>query len=264
MGALPARADVVVIGAGIVGNCMAYHLAEQGWRNIVLLDKGTLPSPGGSTGHASNFIFLTDHSKEMTAFTVESARQYRELGVYDETGGIEVARTPERMDELKRRMASSTAWGIEGGRLLTPAEVKEMVPFIEDSVILGGFYTPGVGIVDSLQAGTLMRQKAQEMGALTVAASIEVTGIDVEAGRVRRVHTDAGTIEAEVVVIACGVWSPRLAKMAGASIPLTPAVHQMIDIGPVPMFANTTKEVGYPIVRDMDTNMYERQHGTGF
>src|SRR3954465_1870934 len=264
MAGFPDSARVVIIGAGIVGNSMAHHLAEQGWRNIVLLDKGPLPSPGGSTGHASNFIFLTDHSKEMTAFTIESANQYRELGVYDETGGIEVARTPERMEELKRRMASSTSWAVEGSRLLTPAGVKEMVPFIDETVILGGFFTPGVGIVDSLQAGTLMRQKAQELGALTVAASVEVTGIDVEQGRVRRVHTDGGTIEAETVVIACGVWSPRLARMAGVSIPLTPAVHQMIDIGPVPQFEHTTKEVGYPIVRDMDTNMYERQHGTGF
>ncbi len=264
MASVPTRARVVIIGAGIVGNSMAFHLARLGWRDIVLLEKGMLPNPGGSTGHASNFIFLTDHSKEMTALTVESARQYQELGVYDETGGIEVARTPERIEELKRRMASSTAWGIEGTRLLTPAEVKEMVPFIDETVILGGFYSPGVGIVDSLQAGTLMRQRAQELGALTIAASVEVTGIDVEDGRVRRVHTDAGTIEAEVVVIACGVWSPRIARMAGASIPLTPAVHQMIDIGPVPMFQDTTREVGYPIVRDMDTNMYERQHGTGF
>ena len=264
MSSVPTNARVVIIGAGIVGNSMAFHLARLGWRDIVLVEKGMLPNPGGSTGHASNFIFLTDHGKEMAAFTMDSARQYRELGVYDETGGIEVARTPERMEELKRRMASSTAWGVEGSRLLTPAEVKAMVPFIDESVILGGFYTPGVGIVDSLQAGTLMRQKAQEMGALTIAASVEVTGIDVEEGRVRRVHTDAGTIEAEVVVIACGVWSPRIARMAGASIPLTPAVHQMIDIGPVPMFEHTTKEVGFPIVRDMDTNMYERQHGTGF
>ena len=256
MSSLPDRARVVVIGAGIVGSSMAWHLARLGWRDIVLLEKGMLPNPGGSTGHASNFIFLTDHSKEMTAFTLESARQYRELGVYDETGGIEVARTPERMEELKRRISSSHSWGIEDTRLLTPAEVKEMVPFIEDSVILGGFYTPGVGIVDSLQAGTLMRQQAQEMGALTVAGSVEVTGIDVEDGHVRRVHTDQGTIEADVVVIACGVWSPRIAKMAGASIPLTPAVHQMIDIGPVPMFEHTTKEVGFPIVRDVDTNMY--------
>ena len=264
MSALPDRANVVVIGAGIVGNSMAYHLARAGWRDIVQIEKGTLPNPGGSTGHASNFIFLTDHSKEMTAFTLDSTRQYQELGVFSETGGIEVARTPERMEELKRRMASSKAWGIEGTRLVTPAEVKAMVPFIDENVILGGFYTPGVGIVDSLQAGTLMRQAAQEMGALTVAAGVEVTGIDVEAGHVRRVHTDAGTVDADVVVIACGIWSPRIARMAGASIPLQPAVHQMIDVGPVPRFAHATREVEYPIVRDMDTNMYERQHGSGF
>ncbi|MEP7359578.1 MAG: FAD-dependent oxidoreductase, partial [Anaerolineales bacterium] len=80
MSNLPEHARVVVIGAGIVGNSMAYHLAAQGWRDIVLLDKGTLPNPGGSTGHASNFIFLTDHSKEMTKFTLDSVRQYKELG----------------------------------------------------------------------------------------------------------------------------------------------------------------------------------------
>src|SRR6266850_4140618 len=199
MSGLPDRADVVVIGAGIVGSSMVYHLAKQGWKDIVLLEKGTLPSPGGSTGHASNFIFLTDHSKEMTAFTVDSVVQYKELGVFLETGGIEVARTPERMEELKRRMASSTSWGVEDSRLLTPAEIKTMVPFIDETVILGGFYTPGVGVVDSLQAGTLMRQKAQEMGALTVAAGVEVTGVDVEGGSVRLVHTDAGTVETDVV-----------------------------------------------------------------
>ena len=233
--------------------------------NIVLLEKGPLPSPGGSTGHASNFIFLTDHSKEMTAFTVDSARQYRDLGVYDETGGIEVARTPERMEELKRRIASSTSWGIEGVAPRSPRRrSRRWSRSSTRRVILGGFYTPGVGVVDSLQAGTLMREKAQAMGALTIAAGVEVTGIDVVDGHVRRVRTDQGDIEADTVVIACGVWSPRIARMAGASIPLTPAVHQMIDIGPVPQFENTTKEVGFPIVRDMDTNMYERQHGSGF
>ena len=258
--ALPARARVVVIGAGIVGNSMAYHLAEAGWRDIVLIDKGTLPNPGGSNGHASNFIFLTDHSKEMTAFTVDSARQYQELGVFTTSGGIEVARTPERMAELQRRLAASHAWGIDA-ELVTPAEVTALVPFVRSEVILGGFYTPGVGVVDSLRAGTLMRERAQARGALTIAAGIEVTAIDVEHGRVRRVCTDAGDIEAETVVIACGVWSPRIARMAGASIPLTPAIHQMISVGPVPLFADTVGEIAYPIVRDMDTNMYERQHG---
>jgi glycine cleavage system aminomethyltransferase T/glycine/D-amino acid oxidase-like deaminating enzyme len=264
MATLPERARVVVIGAGIVGNSMAYHLAKQGWKDILLLEKGTLPNPGGSTGHASNFIFLTDHSKEMAAFTIDSANQYRELGVYHECGGIEVARTPERMEELKRRVASSISWGIEGIRLLSPAEVKAMVPFIDETVILGGFYTPGVGVVDSLQAGTLMRQAAMDLGALTVAAGVEVTGVDTRDGRVTAVRTDQGDVQAEVVVIACGIWSPRIAKMAGASIPLTPAVHQMIDIGPVPQFATAKSEVDFPIVRDMDTNMYERQHGNGF
>ncbi len=109
-----------------------------------------------------------------------------------------------------------------------------------------------------------MRQAAIEMGALTVSPQTEVTGLDVVEGRVTGVRTDKGDIRAEVVVIACGVWSPRIARMAGASIPLTPAVHQMIDIGPVPIFEHTTGEVTFPIVRDMDTNMYERQHGTGF
>jgi glycine cleavage system aminomethyltransferase T/glycine/D-amino acid oxidase-like deaminating enzyme len=264
MGSVPQSARVVVIGAGIVGNSMAYHLALQGWRDIVLVDKGPLPSPGGSTGHASNFIFLVDHSKEMTRFTLDSVRQYVEMGVFTRSGGVEVARTPERLEELKRRVASGTSWGIEGMELLTPAEVTERVPFLDPKVILGAFFTEGVGVVDSLRAGTLMRERAQEMGALTVCASTETLGIDVRGGRIARVRTDQGEIACETAVICCGVWSPRVAAMAGARVPLTPAVHQMIDIGPVPLFEQTVGEIAYPIVRDVDRNMYERQNGSDF
>src|ERR1700731_4328778 len=257
----PSRASAVVIGAGIVGNSLVHHLALLGWKEIVLMDKGPLPNPGGSTGHASNFIFLTDHSKEMTLFTLDSVRQYKELGVFTQSGGIEVARTAERVEELKRRMASSKAWGIDA-ELVSPGEVKRLVPYINEKVILGGFSTPGIGTVDSLRGGTFMRERAQAMGALTVAPSTEVTGVDVENGRVRRVRTDKGDIETEVVVITSGIWSPRIARMAGASIPLSPAVHQMISVGPVPLFATTVGEIEYPIIRDMDTNGYERQHGS--
>ncbi|TML01222.1 MAG: FAD-dependent oxidoreductase [Actinobacteria bacterium] len=259
----PRQASVVVIGAGIQGNSMAYHLAKSGWKDIVLLDKGPLPNPGGSTGHAANFLFPVDHSKEMTKFTQDTIRQYKELGVFTESGGIEVARTPERVEELKRRLASAKAWG-EPAELLTPAEVKELVPFINEDVVLGAFYTPGVGVVDSLRAGTLMREEGQRRGVLMVLANTEVTGIDVERGRIRGVQTSKGDIAAEVIVVACGVWSPRIARMAGTSIPLTPAVHQMIDVGPVPILADTVGEIGYPIIRDVDTNMYERQHGSEF
>src|SRR5262249_34290914 len=107
-------------------------------------------------------------------------------------------------------------------------------------------------------------QLAQDMGALMVAPGVEVTGLDVENGHIKRVRTDRGDIEADTVVIACGVWRPRIAAMAGASIPLTPAVHQMIDIGPVALFEHSAYAVGYPIIRDVDTNMYERQHGAEF
>src|SRR6478672_9091692 len=183
---LPSRARAVVIGAGIVGNSVAHHLARLGWRDLLLVDKGPLPNPGGSTGHASNFIFPVDHSREMTALTLDSVRQYQELDVFTRSGGIEIARTEERMEELRRRMASAKSWGIDDVRLVTPEEVKELVPFIDESVIVGGFYTPSVAVVDSLRFGTIMRERAQELGA-QVLANTEVTGIDVEDGRVRRV-----------------------------------------------------------------------------
>lgn len=260
MATVPGSARVVVIGAGIVGNSLVYHLARLGWRDIVQIDKGPLPNPGGSTGHASNFIFPVDHSREMTDLTADSIRQYKELGVFTESGGFEVARTEERMEELRRRMSSARAWGIEAS-LVTPGQVAEKVPFLDPSVIVGAFWTPSVGVVDSLRAGTIMRERAQELGALQVVSTVEVTGLDVKDGQIRRVSTTGGDIETETVLIACGVWSPKLAAMAGASIPLTPAVHQMISVGPVPQFAATSGEIHYPIIRDMDTFCYERQHG---
>ncbi len=261
MSSVPRTARVVVIGAGIVGNSVVWHLARLGWRDIVQIDKGPLPNPGGSTGHASNFIFPVDHSREITDLTLDSMKQYKEMGVFTESGGIEVARTEERMQELRRRMASAKAWGIPS-ELITPEQVVEKVPFVDPSVIIGGFWTPSVGVVDSLRAGTIMRERAQELGALTVVANAEVTGMTVEHGRITAVQTDDGDIATDTVLIACGVWSPRIAAMAGVHIPLTPAVHQMISVGPLPELAERPGEISYPIVRDMDTFCYERQHGS--
>src|SRR6202521_4444094 len=150
----------------------------------------------------------------MTALTIDSVNQYKEMGVFTQSGGIEVARTKERMQELTRRMVSAVSWGIEPVSLVSPPEVKVLVPYIDESIILGGFYSPGVGVVDSLRAGTIMRERGHASGALHVAAKTEVLGIDVERGRVRRVRTTEGDIEAETVVITCGVWSPRIGRMA--------------------------------------------------
>src|SRR6478736_3050041 len=265
MASVPSTARVVVIGAGIVGNSLVHHLARLGWRDIVQLDQGPLPNPGGSTGHASNFIFLTDHSREITDLTLDSVEQYQELGVFTQCGGFEVARTEERMEELRRRMSSAKAWGIES-ELVSPDFVREKVPFIETDQFIGAFWTPSVGVVDSLRAGTIMREQALAAGALTVVPTVEVVGLDTEEGadgrrRITRVRTTGGDIEAEAVVIACGVWSPKIGDMAGISIPLTPAVHQMISVGPCPQLAEREGEISFPIIRDMDTFCYERQHG---
>ena len=263
MSELPTRANVVVIGAGIVGSCLVGHLARLGWTDLVLLEKGPLPNPGGSTGHASNFIFPVDHNKEMALLGEQSANQYRDMQLSVDSGGIEVARTADRMHELARRMTSARAWGIEA-HLLTPAEVVELVPFVNEEVILGGFYSPTVSVVDSLEAGTTMRREAVETVGCQVFANTEVLDIETSDGEggvttVRSVVTDKGTIQADHVVIACGVWSNRIANMAGAAIPLVPTVHQMADVGPVDILAETNNEIGYPIVRDMDTLCYERQ-----
>ena len=258
MSDVPNHAKVVVIGAGIVGNCLVGHLARLGWTEMVLIDKGPLPNPGGSTGHASNFIFPTDHNKEMAVLTLESQRHYVDHGLNNTWGGIEVARKPERMEEFNRRMTSAKAWGIDSA-LLTPAEIKELVPFVNEEILLGGYYTPSVSCVDSLQTGTLMREEAISTAGLQVFANTEVLDIETEDGAVKAVVTDKGRIETEHVVIACGVWSPRIAKMAGATIPLTPAVHQMADVGPIDILQQSGTEVAYPIIRDMDTFCYERQ-----
>ena len=222
----PPTAKVAVIGAGIVGNCLVEHLARLGWDDLVLIDKGPLPNPGGSTGHASNFIFPTDHGREIALITLESQRQYKALGMNTTCGGVEVARTEERMEELRRRMTSARVWGIES-ELLTPAEVADRVPFVNPDVILGGFYTPSVSVVDSVGAGAIMRERALARGALTVLDETEVTGLEVDPvpfgrPRIRAVATSRGTIEVDHAVIAGGVWSPRIAAMADATIPLTP------------------------------------------
>lgn len=258
MSAVPSQAKLVIIGAGIVGNSVAWHLADKGWRSMVLVDKGPLPNPGGSTGHASNFIFPVDHAKTMTQLTKDSMEQYKEMDLFRQCGGIELAQTDERFMELKRRMGSAKNWGVDA-ELLDAAGVKKLFPWVDETRILGGFYTPSVGVVDSLRAGSVMREKAVEAGALQVFPNTEVVGLEVKNGCIHAVKTNRGVIETEYAVIACGVWSPRIAQMAGAAIPLYPVVHQMIDAGPIAQFKDAKGEIEYPILRDMSALMYERQ-----
>ena len=256
---LPSQARVVIVGAGIAGNGLAWHLARLGWRDIVQVDKGPLPNPGGSTGHASSFTFPVEYSRQMTEWCLDGIGQFTDMGVFTKCGGIEIARTEERMHELRRRLSAAHAYGVES-ELLSPAGVKKLMPFLDDTKILGGFHTPMVGVVDPLQAGTIWRERAVEMGALQTFANTEVLGVDVVGGRIKGLTTTRGHIAADLVVVCGGVWSAKVAAMAGARIPLTPAVHQMIDVGPVPEFEGLGA-LEFPLIRDMDARMYERQAG---
>ncbi len=261
MTSVPSHARAVIIGAGIVGNSVAYHLHRQSWKDMVLIDKGPFPNPGGSTGHASNFCFPIDYSRSMVQITRDSVRQYSEMGVFRESGGIELARSEENRLELRRRASAAKSWDVEA-ELLSPAAVKRLMPFVNTDLIRGGLSFPRTGVVDSLRAGTIMRERAVEAGALKIFPNTEVLGVTVKNGRIHSLLTSRGEIQTEYLVIACGVWSPRIARMAGAAIPLTPAVHQMISVGPIKEFAKTGGEIGYPILRDMTALMYERQNGS--
>jgi glycine cleavage system aminomethyltransferase T/glycine/D-amino acid oxidase-like deaminating enzyme len=278
---LPSSAETVIIGAGIVGNSMAYHLARYGRKELVLMDKGPLPDPGGSTGHASNFLMPVEHSKEMTHLTRESIEQYKDMDTFANSGGIEVARTEERVEELDRRVQSAKAWG-EPAELLTPEEVEEHVPYINTDVVKAGFYSKGAGTCDPLRAGEVMRARADAIAkgeaepdggvqqarppdaadpGLHVSPNTEVLDLHVEDGEIQAVETDRGTVSADEVVIAAGLWSPKIAGMAGVEIPLKPAVHQLVSVGPISFFEDFEGEINHPVVRDMDTQMYERPSG---
>jgi glycine cleavage system aminomethyltransferase T/glycine/D-amino acid oxidase-like deaminating enzyme len=260
MAELPRRARVVVIGAGIVGNALVHHLAELGWGDIVQVDQGPFPNPGGSTGHASSMIRWLEPHPRMAAVTAESAMLYDELGALQRSGGLEVARTPELFAEFRRRDALARVRGVRA-ELLTSAQVGELAPFVDTSIVLGGFYLPDTGVLDAVGAGAQLRSRATSTGALVTFPNTEVTGIDAADGHVTAVRTTRGDVATDCIALCCGVWSPRLARMAGTSIPMVPGVLQQVSIGPIAAFAELEGEIRFPIVRDQDSKLFFRQHG---
>ena len=266
MAEVPATADVVVIGAGIVGNSLVHHLTRLGWKNVVQIDKGALPNPGGSTGHASNFIFTVDHSREITDLTLDSVRQYQEMGVFTQSGGFEIARTEERMEELRRRMSSAKAWGIES-ELVTPGVREGEGPLHRDRPVHRRLLDPRrrrrrlvARRHDHARAGAgdgRADRRTHRRGHRPRHRGRARTVADASPGCARRAATSRPARSSSPP--ASG--APSSATWPGISIPLTPAVHQMISVGPCPQLAEREGEISFPIVRDMDTFCYERQHG---
>jgi glycine cleavage system aminomethyltransferase T/glycine/D-amino acid oxidase-like deaminating enzyme len=256
------RASVVIIGAGIVGCSVAEHLTRLGWRDVVVLDQGPLFEAGGSTSHAPGLVFETTPSKTMTELAKYSVQRYSELGLdgqpcFYPVGGLEVAATPERWKDLKRKRGLATSWGLEP-ELLTPEECAQKVPLLDEGKIYGGFFVPSDGIAKAVRACEAMAREAKERGAV-FHGETEVTDIEVENGHVRAVETSRGRIETELVVSCAGMWGAKIGRMVGMAIPLTPMQHLFAWTTPLEELEGEKREVVHPILRHQDFSMYFRQ-----
>ena len=160
------RAQTVVVGAGIVGASAAYHLAELGQPDVLVLDQGPLFETGGSTSHAPGLVFQTNPSRTMCRIAQDSVRLYTDLEVDAEpawfgVGGIEVAATPERMTELHRRRGWATSYGIGETEILTPEQSAERIPLLDPSTILGSYLVPSDGIAKGVRIVTALARRAE-------------------------------------------------------------------------------------------------------
>ena len=254
------RARLVIIGAGIVGCSTAYHLAQLGWRDMVVLDAGPLFHTGGSTSHAPGGLTLIAGSRLMTEFAQYGLPLYASLEVNGRRGAnllgsVELARSEVRWNELKRRLGWGRASGVEC-HLLSPSECRRLLPVMDETQVVGGLFTGGTGIGAPVVAAEAMANAAMGMGAATFHGRTSVTGIERRGHRVTAVVTDRGRIEAEQVLICAGIWGPLIGRMAGIVVPLMPMEHQYARIGPIPELSALGEGATMPIVRVHDHMMY--------
>ncbi|PID48752.1 MAG: dehydrogenase [Proteobacteria bacterium] len=265
MAKLPEHAKVVIIGqGGIVGAAVAHHLIERGWDNIVGIDKSAIPTDIGSTAHASDFCFNTAHDLMTVYTTTYSINFFEKLGRYERIGGLEVARVgdDERMEELKRRVSLGKAFGTRLS-LVSPAEAKQKCPLLEEDVIQGALWDPDAGLVvprSQMVAGELV-EAAEKTGKLQAFANTAAISLNIENGRIQGVETSKGYIAADYVIVCAGLWGRLIANMAGEDLPIMPVDHPLTFFKPFNEFANTGKEIGYPLLRDQGNSAYLRDTG---
>src|SRR5438128_11421064 len=210
---VPSRARAVVIGGGITGSSVSYHLAQAGWRDTVLLEKAELTS--GSTCHAAGLVTQFNPSPTMMRFRRYSIELYRRLGIFETVGSLRFASSREQLMEQQRGVSRARAIGLDV-EVVSAEQASELMAAVSQDFLVGAGWVPGGGALDPHTATFALAKAAQELG-VTVLTGTRVTGIELSsAGAVQAVRTEAGRIEAEVVVIACGIWAPQVAAMAGA------------------------------------------------
>jgi glycine cleavage system aminomethyltransferase T/glycine/D-amino acid oxidase-like deaminating enzyme len=258
------KADVVIIGAGIVGSSAAHFLTLAGVKNVVVVDQGPLDNTGGSSFHAPGLVFQTNGSRLMCTLAQWSTELYRTLDGPEgkswlEVGSLEVATTTARVAELERRRNYAMSYGL-AGEIITPAEAARLVPVLDESAILSAYHVPSDGLS---RAGDVCRQlrrdseaRGAEFNGLT-----RVTGVTIEGGRVRGVETTEGPIATSTLLVCAGIWGPELQALVGRPIPMQPMQHLFAWTNPLPELAGPASEVEHPILRHQDRDVYYRQRG---
>ena len=228
---VPARAQVVVVGGGVVGTAVAYQFARRGWTDVVLLEQNTLTS--GTTWHAAGLITQARPTHGWRAVVKRSVEIFRELESdtgfstgYVEMGTIHLAMSADRMEELRHQQLASVSSGIEV-RLLDPDETVALHPLLNPDGIHGSLFYPNEGRGGASDTTMSLARGATQRGAV-VLEGVEVTGVTVADGRVTGVRTDKGDIEAEYVVNATGMWGREFGELAGVRVPLQALAHYYI------------------------------------
>ena len=252
-------ARVVIIGSGIAGSSIAYHLTKLGWRDIVVLEQG--PLINGTTSHAPGLVGQLRSSVSLTKMLMYSVELYKTLSVkgqpgYFEVGSLRLASSKERMAELRRQAGFAKGVGLEV-ELLSASKAQRMFPLMSLEGVEGALYLPSDGSARAPILAQAMANAASEQGA-SFHPYTRVTGIDVRKGRVQAVETTRGRIATEIVVVATGVWSPSIGRMAGIAIPLIPMQHQYVMTAAL---AELAGGVSVPNLRDPDKLVYFRQDG---
>jgi 4-methylaminobutanoate oxidase (formaldehyde-forming) len=251
------QAQIVIIGGGIFGAQLAYHLAKMGRTDVVLLEKGEIAS--GESSHAAGLVTQFATSQAMLKFRMYSVELYSELGLFDHVGSLRVASSKEQLKELERSVSRAKALGLDC-EVIGPDEAVKHMPQISKKDLYGGIYLPRDGQIDPYTVTTSMVKFAKDLG-VEVYTNTRVTGIKVSAkGEVEAVVTEKGEIRCEVVVNAAGLWAPRIAAMVGINVPTTPVDHQHIALKAVPGHEFTHET---PCLRDPDNLVYMRQEQGG-
>ena len=257
---LPARARVVIVGGGVIGSSIAYHLTKGGERDVVVLEQSAVA--GGTTWHAAGMVGRLRASSTLARLCDSSANLYPTLEAetgeavrWRQCGTLYVARTAERMTQYRRTGAMAEHLGVRV-ELVGPQEAVDLFPLQRGDDLVGGLYIPDDGKVEPAGLARALAKGAELRGA-TIVEQARVTALRIEAGRATGVQLESGeTIEAEQVVLACGMWTRDLAAQHGINVPLAPVEHHYAVSNPVGRDIDA-----YPCTRDADGCTYYRTEG---